>query len=126
MTYSSIKFIFHVKIQLLETAKCYQDRDPYLHGLHRFGSLDLSWGGFSAHTTPPVRLSYITALVQLSNITALLPPLPNPELLRNQQETVRCVEERFGTYKKVTKPRKYLVHNDRPTAGTGGGLGSLE
>jgi hypothetical protein len=92
MTYSSIKFIFHIKIQLLETAKLYQDRDPYLHGLHRFGSLDLSWGGFRARTTPPVRLSNITALVRLSNITALLPP-PHPELFRNQQETVRCITE---------------------------------
>jgi hypothetical protein len=38
------------------------------------------------------------ALVRLSNITALLPPsLPHPELIRNQQETVRCIKERYGT-----------------------------
>jgi hypothetical protein len=36
-----------------------------------------------AHTTPPVWLSYITAL---------LPPSPHPELIRNQQETVRGIK----------------------------------
>ncbi len=43
---------------------------------------------------PPLlcRLSNITALVVLSNITALLPsPHPHPELIRSQQETVRCM-----------------------------------
>jgi hypothetical protein len=53
-------------------------------------------GGFRAHTTPPVRLSNITAPVRLSNITSLLPPTipPHPELIRNQQKTVRCIKER--------------------------------
>ncbi len=37
----------------------------------------VSQGGFRAHTTPPVRIRNITALVQLSNITGLLPP-PSP------------------------------------------------
>ncbi len=33
----------------------------------------------------------------LSNITALVPPpSPHPELIRNQQETVRCIKERSG------------------------------
>ncbi len=56
--------------------------------------------GFSAHTTPPVRLSNITALVLLRNITALLfppSPPPHPELIINQQETVRCIMKRSGT-----------------------------
>jgi hypothetical protein len=44
---------------------------------------------FGAQKSPPVRLS---------NITALLPhPPSHPELIRNQQETVRCIKERSGT-----------------------------
>jgi hypothetical protein len=36
------------------------------------GGEGVSQGGFRAHTTPPVRLSNITALVRLSNITVLV------------------------------------------------------
>ncbi len=51
-----------------------------------------------APNTPPVRLSNIFSLVRLSNKTALIPPpSPHPELIRNQQETVRCVKERSST-----------------------------
>jgi hypothetical protein len=62
----------------------------------------VSYEGFRVHTTPPVRLSNITTLVRLSNISALLPPPSPPSRtysIRNQRETVRCIKERSGTFK---------------------------
>ncbi len=48
-----------------------------------------SQGAFRAHTTPPVRLSNITAL--------LPPPPPITKLIRNQEDTVMYLKERSGT-----------------------------
>jgi hypothetical protein len=44
-----------------------------------------SEGDFRAHTTPPR---------QLSNLTALLPPIA--KLIRNQEETVRYIKKQIG------------------------------
>ncbi len=51
--------------------------------------------GFRAHTIPPVRLSNITAQVQLSYITALLHRIT--KLVRNQEEIVKYIKESSGT-----------------------------
>jgi hypothetical protein len=60
-------------------------RGHYKSKVHRQLYIQEPTGGFRAHTTP---------LVLLSNITALLsphPPPPHPELIKNQQETVRFI-----------------------------------
>jgi hypothetical protein len=34
---------------------------------------------------------------QKTRLPLRLPPFPHPELIRNQQQTVRCIKGRFGT-----------------------------